>query len=145
MLDRRTRSEDNLDRLRTSCPARRLDKMPPGQPAAFSLAQPRSVYRGGAVVIWVPMLGSSRVTDFADLSSRRLSLSEIISDCIGDAVRRGEMLRQFDRRSEFPGESARPCSATDGCEPRCNMSCTSGVCAEGDARQAQRPDRVSPA
>jgi hypothetical protein len=42
-----------------------------------------------------------------------LSLSQIRSGRIGDAVRRDEVLRISGRRLEFRAESARPCLATD--------------------------------
>ena len=65
---------------------------------------------------------------------RRLSLSQIKSGRIGDAVRRDVALRVSVRRFDLRAESARPCLGTDACELRCNMSCTIAARAEDDAR-----------
>jgi predicted transcriptional regulator len=71
-----------------------------------------------------------------------LSLSQIRSERIGDAVRRDVALRISVRRFELRAESVRPCPATDACGPRCDMSCTIAVGAEGAVRQAQRHGRA---
>ena len=115
-----------------------------------SLSAPSPSSLGGSAIHW-PMRTSSAASSPREnlvltLSIWiSLSLSQIKSERIGDAVRRDEALRRSGRHLELRAKSARPCPATDACGPHCSMSCTIAAGAEGAVRQAQRHGRAPPA
>ena len=70
----------------------------------------------------------------------QLSLPQIRSGRVGDAVRRHVTLRISDRRFELRAESVRLCPATDASGPHCDMSGTIAVGAEGAVQQHENVD-----